>query len=778
MKRIALVLVTAVFAATPLDGEPSHPLIAALLRVPVQQAAAEQPAAPAANVVTGDEPIDTLESLAVRRSPAITVAVRERVAARLASEPDLLPHVLRLLPRSEAGAAAAWAAFKKLPAGITGGEEFEEVRIWLRRNGNYFRRELVKAARQVKDDDGYVAGEEDLEAYARLDWEAAEPVLKTLAAGAAPRTAALAHALLYAHYAGTDDAAAERERRALLGIAENRAAPARARATAFDALMRTEWDGSVEWYLAQFADPTLIGPVDGHYLLAPLDSPVDEKPDLWIPRVAALTRSGDRVVRSNAASILSQFHLGRARADALEPLLPWLADPDWAEETAMGRLRLIQSIGGLGLRQAIPGLIWICRNDPDDGMRTYAARALLELHEAGAMADVRAVLAGSESAMGRAELEQTLVASGLLSVDEMAEALEAYAAAVSAPGGQERLMKARFGSGSTVSWQVTVGARLARNVPANDALTQKLLLAAEAGDEKGKMLGRIASTIDSPAVHAWLVSRLGENSDPFEIVSLLRHRDAASRSATGELRSAVEKGGIAKGIAAVVLNDGTLISEILRSGTAVEREAALAAARIVAQPLEVADVMQAAENAKDAAAAELAMMNTAPARAALGRLYPGEARIWGPRPSSDPGHTTYTFFDEWEEKLRALQRKRKFDRLDALARASYWGGSGEMVVVGRSGDSMQCVSATGARSKAIPAPAAAELRQFLAEARPEDMGPFESGSADGVQYEYVFLTMDGGRRVFMNNPPFDRRDPHGRLVEVLTSLGCETIARR
>jgi hypothetical protein len=776
MKRFALVLVAVSMTVATHAGDRPEPFIQALLRVPVG-AAIEQPAADGRKAPTGEEPLtgdertDRLSMLASARSPLITPAVRERIVARLAAEPELLPDLIELLPDTEAAAAAAWAAYQKLPPTAPRAEgESGAVRLWLRRHGEHLRDELAEAARQTKDDDGWVRGEEDLTAYARLDWNAAQPMVRSFAAGPAPRTAALAHALLYAHAVADNPAAAGPERAALQAIADDRAAPARARDIAFEALIRSEWEGRTEWYLARFADPTLVEARDGSYGLSPLGSAVDDDPDLWIPRVAPLTRSEDRVIRSNAAAILSGFQLDTARADALKPLLPWLADPAWAEDVGMGRLRLVQSVGRLDLREAIPGLRWICDNDPDDGMRAYAADALLELHAPNAMADVRTVLSKSEDAMGRGELEQRIVSSGVLTDDDIVEALTAYATALTTDEGRKQLQ-----SFSEMPWKMSVGARLASRLPDRDTLAQRLFVAAAGTDEAAKILGRIVSTIDVPPVHRWLAARLLEvtpsGDDAFPIVSLLQHRQGAARSAGKELQAALEKGGIAKGIAAVVLNDTASISAILRTGTAAERDAALAAARIVRQPLETAEILQAAANAKETAAAELEMMNTAAARAALARLYPSQARIWGPRPWEDPGHTTFSFFDEWEETLRTLQKQRKFDRIDALASASYWGSNGEIVILARTGDAMQLISTThGTKSTPVPPATASRIRQLLDDTHPVDLEPFDEGTADGIQYEYVYLTPDGGRRVFMNNPSFDQRDPYARVVAALSGL--------
>jgi hypothetical protein len=775
MKRKALVLVVSSLWAGSLAAEPPTPLIQALLRVPVLRSAAPETASETAAALTGDETIDTLAMLSVTRSPAITAAVREQVMARLAGQPEILPQALDLLPDTPAAAAAAWDAFAALPPEVSGGDEFSEVRIWLRRHGEHFRAELGAAAKEAADTDGPIEGEEDLRAYARLEWAGAEPILKGVAAGAG-RTAALAHALLYAHDLAGNPAAAIQERKTLQAIAEDRTASGKARDLAFEALTASEWPGSTEWYLAQFGDPTLLDPIDGSYGFSPLSHPVDRDPDLWIPRLVPLTLSKDRAIRSNAASLLGDFQLDRARADALKPLLPWLTDPAWAQEVSMERLRLVQSVGRIDLREAIPGLRWICRNDGDEDMRAYAADALLQLRAPDAMKEVRAVLARTD-AMSRSELEQTLVASGALTDEEIVEMVTAYATLLSTEAGRKQLAEGPLAtSGEPSSWKVTVGARLAADLPHREELAQRLLAKAAQSGEAAPTLFAIVSTIDAPAVHQWLATRLldgtaAASGDPFPIVSLLQHRSSAAVSARSELQAALEKPGLARGIAAVVLNDGVSISAILRKGTADERDAVLAAARAVGQPLDTAEVLEAATNAGESAAAELEMMNTAAARAALATLYPDQARIWGPRPWADPGHTTFTFFDIWEESLRALVKKRQFDRIDALALGSYWGGNREVVVVARKGDTMLLVSTTpGTKETPLPPATAARIRQFLDDTHPADLEPFDAGTFDGTQYEYVYLTPDGGRRVFMNNPPSDNRDPHASVVEGLSSL--------
>jgi hypothetical protein len=45
-----------------------------------------------------------------------------------------------------------------------------------------------------------------------------------------------------------------------------------------------------------------------------------------------------------------------------------------------------------------------------------------------------------------------------------------------------------------------------------------------------------------------------------------------------------------------------------------------------------------------------------------------------------------------------------------------------------------------------------EFQRFIRENHIEDLGPLNLAASDGMQYEYLHVARDGGRRVFMNNP--------------------------
>ena len=108
---------------------------------------------------------------------------------------------------------------------------------------------------------------------------------------------------------------------------------------------------------------------DGYSTINALAEPVKRDPDRWIPIISKLIGHSDRDVHNAAALCLAQFVNRRARKDALLPLLPWLSDPQWAVTSdEYARVRLAESVGRLKMREALPGLIWIIRNEgPDKG---------------------------------------------------------------------------------------------------------------------------------------------------------------------------------------------------------------------------------------------------------------------------------------------------------------------------------------------------------------------------------------------------------------------------
>jgi hypothetical protein len=237
-------------------------------------------------------------------------------------------------------------------------------------------------------------------------------------------------------------------------------------------------------------------------------------------------------------------------------------------------------------------------------------------------------------------------------------------------------------------------------------------------------------------------------------------------------------------VAAVLLGETPPVERILEQGEPETRAALLAAARLAGVELPLAAVGdllatpgEAAGGRGEAAAAvahaaELYLLaqDGPQARRLLLAAHPGEALILGRRLHGDPGHVTYAHFDEVEEKLRRRVRTaRQPVEIFAMLTASYWGSDGDYVIEVRP-------KRTVARFAGKPcqlAPAALErLRSFVRTYRVEDLGPLDTAVFDGIQYEYVHLTRDGGRRVFMNNPGSAGGSVYDVLTWVFYDLDC------
>src|SRR5262249_29143708 len=116
------------------------------------------------------------------------------------------------------------------------------LRTWLQRTSAYFRDEMIRAASAA--DDNVYESNEDLRALARLDWNAARPILEKLASAGKAFVTPVALALLYEHAAQEGDSARAESYRALLkAIVENRGASWSAGVEALASLMKTEWSG-------------------------------------------------------------------------------------------------------------------------------------------------------------------------------------------------------------------------------------------------------------------------------------------------------------------------------------------------------------------------------------------------------------------------------------------------------------------------------------------------------------------------------------------------------
>ena len=680
-------------------------------------------------------------------------AVRERMIEAIESRSDQLGSFVKYLPpRADVCERVRRAA----------ADDDEDAKTWLLHQCASERQRLVATVLKASDNDGYVDAGEEMVALAVNDRAAAEPVLKKLATRE-PRTRALALSLLFQLCGG-----AEEHRRALQSIATDTTAPGYARDTAIESLAAKEWERRDEWLLSLLGDPTLHWMSDGHTSYAPVSQFVAKDPDKWIPVMTSLLDSSNLDTRSLAANALSEFHLRAARADALRPLLPWISDPTWAKEgIGMPRLRIIQSVAPLGIREAIPHLVQVIANDPDDARRAYAAEALVELGDRTRTDVLRAALPKMRNGHYRHQLAGVVVASGGFSAAEMAKALEALV--THEANDKSGLSPEVMMYSQSLPDDVIVGMRVARDpAPRDDVASLVIARARELDATKPDIAQRLLGIVERwpvPASDGFAAESMAGDSPNAQTIALALNRRATFRAnAADALRELRAQGGWRAGIATAIGGDPADARRMLAGEDADAQRALLAGARVTgdALPIDAVSALFGRTPALDRAAeAYLIANDSAAARAIVHARHP-EIIILGSRLMWDPGHHTYNSFDVWERELLARYRKSGAVEVIALADASAWSAASSTIEIQFHRDKTTVI--VGNTRRMLSPRIAGDLRLFLETTRFDDLGPLETGVVDGSQVEYVHLTRSGGRRVFMNNPHHAPGTPYDELV--------------
>jgi hypothetical protein len=673
-----------------------------------------------------------------------TADVRELLVAAIEARPGLLPGLLKWLPVREDVIHRVRKASESV-ADLRGGKVAE----WLLFHDPDERPKLIEAVGKAHDSErGYIVGKEAMTALAEADWDAAAPLLTMFRNGKEPRTRVQALALMFAHARDQERKGLREELRAVVADV---AAPGGARDIALTALLADDWPGRDLWLLSLFHEPTFSFVTDDPISYEFAGQVVASDPDHWIPVMTELLGSSDRVVRSAAVNALGQFNLEDGRADALRPILCWLSDPTWAEDHGMYRLRLVQTVGKLGLREAIPDLVWVLEHDEDSTMKAYAAEALSDFHSSNGSVAIRRALAATDDFGDAQLLAKALLATGALSSDEIADCI------VEAGRGGARDNPLEM-KGSFAQKLGSIATSSAHN---DDGVTRSLIARHEARPDDAVILKAVLET-DSPSTARFLATHLRDD-DVRLLEAAIVHRDALRAHASEELRRVAAGHGVAAALATVLLGDAKSTAARLAHGTADERRAVLATARAVREQLDaraVAGLFGVSPALDRAAEAYLEAVDTPPARAAIYARYPGEARILG---------AGVGMFSKWEEEYRKRIVTGEVDEVIVLVSGGTWSKEAVRVeIVVHAG-----LVSTRVDDEIAPVPEAAiaELRAFLRASDFDNLPPLETEVSDGLQFEYLHLTRDGGARVFMNNPGIgDFGTPYSALTRRMMML--------
>jgi hypothetical protein len=700
--------------------------------------------------------------------------------------PGLLPALLQFLPAGSDTHDRLFRLLNEDPEDDGGWKV--ETRDWLRWNSEYFRDELIAAAREAKDGDESgdtpIVNYADLGALAKLDPEAAKPILETLAASAMPETSTFALTLLYAQ-ACKDGAAAQTAYRVRLkSIVADAQAPHGAREGACMSLAVTEWDGRDEWFLSIFSAQNQRAPQAGSRKnakdreqvadAAPSFTPPPiillNAPDKFTPLVSRLVGHRDRATHEAAVRyLLYGVAEGRMEQEALkkvvQPLLPWLTDANWS--AVEGRASFIASLSDLEMPEIIPDLIRLLDHDEDDGARAAAATVLTRYRDARAVPALKRALAREKGSTGRTHIVTALAQCGGLSDAEMAAAIEAYAEFALTLEDEERWDF--YQENTELPLDVSIGRILdqSEEIAATEGLAVILLdRVKELKRSRPAVAARILKVIEKAPLHVInldLVRRIGTSeADADAIKFALDIRDDLNKSVGDEIRALLKRGGQASGIAAALLKDEGAQLDILKGADVQARRALLACARLTFDKLPVEVVAKLLDGPPPLAlAAEryLESEDGAEARRTLYARRPNEALILGAQVGFEPRRSGFPMLNEWEEAMRREVRGEGGpDEIYALVSAENPQQHAIIIRVrGRRAEIVVQQDTARGLVRTLTDAELQELRDFTARPEVEDLpSAFTSRSANPT--EYLRLTRAGGRRVFTHWP---RRTPKG-----------------
>ncbi|MBX3299781.1 MAG: HEAT repeat domain-containing protein [Acidobacteria bacterium] len=291
--------------------------------------------------------------------PKMSDKTFERLAAEIDRDPTKLPQLLDSFPKNERSAEFVKRIWDREGAtGVFAREERRAIRKWLLYNSPYFTNDLARLAQTAGDAGSYVTGRTELLNLTLWDFEKARPMIDRLYNSSSTKPSrALALWALYKNALIRDSFGdSERYRDELKKIVEDRDLPGPMRDLALDALVHEkEWPGRDEWYLSLMRDPTLLE-IPGYTGLTTLIQV--SPPGKYDDKMISLIATADPVTR---AAAIRNLTTRRSSLDkkALETLLPWLEDPNWAKDGGGTRLAIVTALSDVKLPESVPGLIRI-----------------------------------------------------------------------------------------------------------------------------------------------------------------------------------------------------------------------------------------------------------------------------------------------------------------------------------------------------------------------------------------------------------------------------------
>jgi hypothetical protein len=520
---------------------------------------------------------------------------------------------------------------------------------------------------------------------------------------------------------------------------------------------------------------------------------IEHAPERWIPVLAKITGGENRIARSHAAELLIFARLeGKAAADALRPLLPWVSDLSWADDMERRR-NLISGLCYTDLPECSDFLMAMLPKEEDSECIRNAALILAHYQVKSSGPLLKKALARCKEYYDISRVVSSIRRFQEFPHDEIIGGLVAYF--TSFPTEEKRDEFRRVGSSDCKAAEV-IGQSYAKKLPDDKTLVEAILKRSEQLKSKEPELAASlvhCVMISAPTLSEPLFADAISKSSirPDELAAALLHcRDKAwDIRPFQKLRK--QKGMVAA-IVAVLTGDKQRISTLLAGKDPNVWTALLEASRLAQEPLDfkrVAELMEMEDYENSGTAAYYLGGREEPlARELLERSNasddPDSLASWNPKLGR------FGRAGEIAEMLRESFGFKDTPR-EIISLGIYTNGSSNdqwHIVIG--GETSFAVHDFGSGRKGVgilDAASVKKIRDFLSNYQIDGLPSLQQDNiADGVGYGFTHASAAGTHEIHIENPPTARPDSspsatmgpltyspgiviYGHLVDLITS---------
>jgi hypothetical protein len=632
----------------------------------------------------------------------------------------------------------------------------EVMHDWLVHHSRYFREKLI--ARALPS--GYWRRDEkdpDWRDLLRLDAPQARKILAERVKQPDVVVRATSLTVLRENF---DDPGADREWLAeLKQIAVDPAQSKDAREQALEGAVVRPWPGWEDWFAGRGGDEKLGRDPANPYASAPLDQCAGAMPNRLIPVLSGMVASSNPIVHRNAVAALTQFHENKTRKDALQLLLPWIADASWAPDlTKSEREQMLKDLTRVDLPECVPLLRQAVKTAPPDDLELIA-KALAHYHVTESAPDLRARLKDSVSI----SLWEALTDLAALSPSEVSQALELFAQNRKGMRPRKALAKWRD-YGEPVEPPNAAAAIVLRLLEAknlNDESARAALEAAARVEKKSLNAAEIIRCVlarwAAPASDTEAVARLRNGKVTSDWIEQLLSRRTSLEKV---LRDVTGLHGLPLGLQAALSGDEMQCKNVLAGNDREAQCALLACARLTGGALPV-DLVAILMNGPDrlvsrAAILYLIAIDSKETQAALKTAKTGRHYISGEvNGAVVRDNVLMPMVGGEKEASDWIKKSPAGSEIFSLGLGCAWGGGSDCLLLhSAKEDMLRCFDGNGrVRERALPAEAVAHFKEWLQLRSIDSLPPYHSGWHDASEYDFLHLTANGGHRVYMNMPP-------------------------